>query len=71
MTEIMAGRALARIERDFVVFLIGIRINKPWKFHKGWPVLTAMPRMLKDLERAPPEAGCLGHYGWGLMARVQ
>jgi Domain of unknown function (DUF4188) len=71
MTEIMAGRAIARIERDFVVFLIGIRINKPWKFHKWWPVLTAMPRMLKELERAPPEAGFLGHNGLGLMALVQ
>jgi hypothetical protein len=24
------GRHVARIEGDFVVFLIGMRINKPW-----------------------------------------
>jgi hypothetical protein len=30
-----------------------------------------MPRMLKELERAPPEAGFLGHNGLGLMALVQ
>ena len=71
MAEIMAGRALARIEGDFVIFLIGMRINKPWKFHKWWPVFTAMPRMLKELECAPPEAGFLGHNGLGLMAQVQ
>ncbi len=49
----------AEIEGDFVVFLIGMRINKPWKVHKWLPVFLAMPRMLRELE-AHPESGFLG-----------
>jgi hypothetical protein len=54
------------VEMDgaFVVFLIGMRINKPWKIHKWLPVLLAMPRMLKELEKTP-DAGFLGHNGIG------
>ncbi len=49
----------AAIEGDFVVFLIGLRINKPWKVRKWLPVALAMPRMLRELDRSP-EAGLLG-----------
>jgi hypothetical protein len=49
----------AQIEGDFVVFLIGARINKPWKLHKWLPVFLAMPRMLKEL-KARPQSGFLG-----------
>lgn len=58
-----AGRYTARIEGDFVVFLIGMRFNKPWKVRKWWPVATAMPPMLKELA-AHPELGCLGTQQW-------
>lgn len=71
MAKIMAGRAVAHIEGDFVVFLIGMRINKPWKIHKWWPALGAMPKMLKELDKAPPEAGFLGHTSLGVMSIVQ
>jgi hypothetical protein len=71
MADIMAQRALARIEGDFVVFLIGMRINKPWKIGKWWPMVMAMPKMLKELERAPPETGFLGHTGLSLGKIVQ
>ena len=43
-----------------MVFLIGIRVNKPWKIHKWLPVFLAMPRMVKELA-ANPESGFLGH----------
>jgi hypothetical protein len=56
---IFEGRHSARIEGDFVVFLIGMRINKPWKVHRWLPVFVAMPRMLRDLQR-DPESGFLG-----------
>jgi hypothetical protein len=59
MAKVIAKRVTARIEGDFVVFLIGMRINKPWKVHKWLPVFTAMPRMLRELERHP-ESGFLG-----------
>jgi hypothetical protein len=56
------GRHTAAIDGDFVVFLIGMRINRPWKPHKWLPVLVAMPRMLRRL-RDRPDAGLLG---WSL-----
>ena len=60
MAQVIARRIAAQIEGDFVVFLIGMRINKPWKLHKWLPVFLAMPKMLKELERHP-ESGFLGH----------
>jgi Domain of unknown function (DUF4188) len=59
MATIHQGRYSAEIEGDFVVFLIGIRLNRPWKVHHWWPVFTAMPRMLRELRRHP-EQGLLG-----------
>jgi hypothetical protein len=60
MKEIIGKRVTARIEGDFVVFLIGMRINKLWKVHKWLPVFLAMPRIVRELEKRP-ESGCLGH----------
>jgi len=60
MAPVIPSRMTAEIEGDFVVFLIGMRINKPWKIHKWLPVFLAMPRMLKELE-AHRESGFLGH----------
>src|SRR4028118_1874647 len=57
---IFAGRYSGQIEGDFVVFLIGMRINKPWKVREWLPVFTAMPKMLRELEQTP-ESGLLGH----------
>jgi hypothetical protein len=62
MAHIHAGRMTAEMDGDFVVFLIGMRINRPWKVHKWLPVMIAMPRMLKELY-AHPELGFLGHTG--------
>jgi hypothetical protein len=56
-------RMAASLEGDFVVFLIGMRINKLWKLHRWLPVSRAMPRMLAELE-AHPEMGMLGGEMW-------
>lgn len=53
----------ARPEGDFVVFLIGVRINRPMHVHKWLPVVQAMPRMLQELYRQP-ELGLLSHEMW-------
>jgi Domain of unknown function (DUF4188) len=53
MAKVRAERCTAEIDGDFVVFLIGMRINRFWKPHKWLPVATAMPRMLAELARAP------------------
>ena len=58
MATIHPRRMTAEIDGDFVVFLIGMRINKLWKVHKWLPVALAMPRMLKELA-GRPEAGLL------------
>jgi hypothetical protein len=71
MAAIIPERMAAVIEGDFVIFLIGMRINKPWTVNKWWPVFTAMPKMLKELEAAPPEIGFLGHNGLGMRGITQ
>jgi len=57
------SRMTARMEGDFAVFLIGMRINKPLLIHKWLPVMAAMPRMLKELY-TQPELGLLSHEMW-------
>ncbi|MBB6146098.1 hypothetical protein HNQ77_004068 [Silvibacterium bohemicum] len=49
MAAIHNGRFTVKIEGDFVVFLIGMRINRLLLVHKWLPVSRAMPRMLKEL----------------------
>jgi len=56
-------RLTATIDGDFVVFLIGMRLNQPWKVHKWWPVASAMPRMLSELQHQP-ELGLLHAEMW-------
>jgi hypothetical protein len=58
MAQIVPARMTAQLDGDFVVFLIGMRINKWWKFWKWLPVATAMPRMLIELAKQP-ELGLL------------
>jgi hypothetical protein len=59
MAKVIDRRVTAKIEGDFVVFLIGMRINKLWKPWKWLPTMAAMDPMLKELE-ARPESGFLG-----------
>ena len=47
MATMCSGRYTAEIEGDFVVFLIGMRLNRPWKVHQWLPVLTGMQPMLR------------------------
>ncbi len=56
-------RITASLDGDFVVFLIGMRINQPLKIHKWLPVARAMPRMIKELSRQP-ELGFLHAEMW-------
>jgi hypothetical protein len=61
--DVHPGRFTADIEGDFVVFLIGMRFNKPLRVRRWWPVATAMPKMLKVIDEHP-ELGCLGYQQW-------
>ena len=60
---INVGRLFSTREGNFAVFLVGMRINRPWMIHKWWPVAMAMPRMLKELE-GRPELGMLAGELW-------
>jgi Monooxygenase af470-like len=58
MSQIIPARMTAQLDGDFVIFLIGMRVNKWWKFWKWGPVAIAMPRMLIELAKRP-ELGLL------------
>jgi hypothetical protein len=63
----------AKVEGDFVVFLIGMRVNKPWKVWKWAPVAGAMPRMLAELAQQP-DLGLLHartFFGWPNVFVIQ
>jgi len=45
---------------ELVVFLIGMRVNRPWRPDLWLPVFRAMPAMLAELSR-DPESGMLGY----------
>ncbi|MFN3313862.1 MAG: DUF4188 domain-containing protein [Hyphomonas sp.] len=65
MAQIKEGRWTAEVEGEFVVFLIGMRINRLWKIWKWLPVFSAMPKMLIELF-SKPELGLLHartHFG--------
>jgi hypothetical protein len=63
-------RLTATLENDFVVFLIGMRINNPFKIHKWLPVASAMPRMLKELYQQP-ELGFIHAEMWFSRTIIQ
>lgn len=63
-------RYSAQIDGDFVIFLIGMRINKWWKPRRWLPVLRAMQPMLEELS-ADPESGFLGYQFLGYLSLIQ
>lgn len=65
MATINRERVTANIEGDFVVFLVGMRINSFWKLHKWLPVFLVMPKMLRELS-IQKNLGLLGfRTRWG------
>ena len=56
-------RMTASMDGEFVVFLIGMRINQPLKVHKWLPVVLTMPKMIKELY-GHPEHGFLHAEMW-------
>ncbi len=60
MVTTINQRMTAQMEGDFVIFLIGMRINRPLQVHKWLPMTQDMPRMLKELTQHP-EMGLLAY----------
>jgi Domain of unknown function (DUF4188) len=63
MAGVLKGRYMADVSRlgdEVVVFVIGMRINKPLKGGLWWPVFNGMGKMLKYLVERP-EKGLLAY----------
>ncbi len=63
MSAVIAQRRAAKMDGEFIVFLIGMRVNRWWKVLRWLRVAAAMPRMLKELEEHP-DLGYLGSESW-------
>ena len=61
--SIKSGRVTTQLNQDFVVFLIGMRINKFWSFGQWWPVARSMSRMIQELVKNR-DSGYLGSEQW-------
>lgn len=59
MAALQQGRWTHQHDGAIVVFLIGMRVNKPWRPDRWLPVILAMPRMLRELH-TDPARGFLG-----------
>ena len=73
MEDIFNGRYTAEIDGSFVVFLVGMRVNKLRAIRKWWPVAAAMRPMLETLY-THPEKGFLGgeaFFRWRVTALLQ
>ena len=73
MTGVIPGRMTHDYDGDLVVFLIGMRINRPWRLDLWLPVFFAMPAMLAELSK-DKDSGLLGYrltFGAGGPLLVQ
>jgi hypothetical protein len=73
MAKINPGRMTHAYDGELVVFLIGMTINRWWRFDQWLPVFGAMPGMLREL-MTDPESGLMGYrltFGKGGPLLVQ
>lgn len=72
--SVQKGRHTARHEGPIVVFVIGMRINSVFAVRKWWPVISAMGRMLKELNGGADTgllASELSWRGWRSPVLIQ
>jgi len=60
MTDVIQARMTHAYDGDLVLFLIGMRINRPWRLDLWLPVFFAMPAMLAELSK-DKDSGLLGY----------
>jgi len=63
MADILKGRFTADFQEPVVVFIIGMRINRFWRFDKWLPVVRSMGPMIAELARDPDS----GFLGWEVL----
>jgi len=69
--NIYSGRYGTENDKDIVVFMIGMRINKRLAVHKWLPVFSAMPAMIKELYINKDELGFISMESYlGLKTTV-
>ena len=73
MAKVIPGRFTAQTDEPFVVFIIGMRVNKFFAFRRWIATAMAMGPMLRTLFQQP-EKGMLGaqtFFYWPGIALVQ
>lgn len=63
MAQVVPGRFTAPNDTDVTVFLIGMRVNKPYRVDRWLPIMRDMTLMQAHLARHP-EKGLLGAHNW-------
>lgn len=58
--RVVTEKVQADRDGEFVVFQIGMRINRFWKVHRWLPVALVAPRMVRELQ-SDPDSGLLGN----------
>lgn len=66
---LLNDRMTASLDGEFVVFLIGMRINQPLRVDKWLPIVMAMTRMIKELY-AQPQLGLLHAEMWSSRTSI-
>ncbi|MDQ0271461.1 DUF4188 domain-containing protein [Cytobacillus purgationiresistens] len=71
--QLFKGRYTAMVEEDFIVFIIGMRINKFTALSKWVPVAQAMGPMIKELYQNPEWGFLHTEYtiGWRTVMLTQ
>lgn len=70
MSRIFNGGYTAKTDQPFVVFLIGMRVNKWWRFDKWVPVFNAMGPMLQTLFTHPDKGFLHAEFFWNFSRPV-
>ena len=70
-SAVLEGRRTSELEpeREIVVFLIGMRVNRLWQIWRWLPVFLAMPSMITELSK-DPSRGLLSRPRAMLSGRV-
>ncbi|BDH63740.1 transcriptional regulator [Lysinibacillus sp. PLM2] len=72
--HIYTGRHTTENTEDIVVFIIGMRVNRPLAIHKWLPVFNAMPGMIKELYTNKESLGFLSmesYFGLRTTTMIQ
>ena len=60
MADVIPARMTHEYDGELVVYLVGMRINKPWRPDLWLPVVLAMQKMLVELSK-DKDSGLLGY----------